>query len=358
MGGHMNADRSAPHYMQLPREVVVGEGSIREVAPMCDRLGLGRGALIVSGPKTYGLVGSSVSGLLSERGYSIRHTIVESADASEVERVKALISREGIRLVLGIGGGKSIDVAKLSSAGCGAQMISVPTAASHDGIASPYASIKGSDRPYSIRAQAPIGIVADTGVIGKSPFRLIASGCGDSIAKYTAVRDWKLAHDAKGEYYGDYAANLALMGSELVMERAASIAERDPDAIRTVVEALISCGVAMSIAGSTRPCSGSEHLFAHALELIARDPGLHGERCGLGTIMMAKLHGLNWRRIKQVLERIGCPTTASQLGVGEDEVVEALAMAHRIRPERFTILGESGLSREEARRLAEETGVI
>ncbi|MEM3462936.1 MAG: NAD(P)-dependent glycerol-1-phosphate dehydrogenase [Candidatus Bathyarchaeia archaeon] len=344
--------------MQLPREVVVGDGSIREIAPMCDRLGLGREVLIVSGPKTYGLIGELISDLLVERGYSVRHAIVESAEASEVERIKALMGREGIRLVLGVGGGKSIDVAKLSSAGCGAHLISVPTAASHDGIASPYASIKGSERPYSIRAQAPIGIVADTEIIGKSPFRLLASGCGDSIAKYTAVRDWRLAHEVKGEYYGEYAANLALMSSKLVMERATSIARRDPDAIRTVVEALISCGVAMSIAGNTRPCSGSEHLFAHALELVAKDPGLHGERCGLGTIMMAKLHGLNWQRIRAVLERIGCPTTASQLGVREEEVVEALSMAHKIRPERFTILGERGLSREEARRLAEETGVI
>ncbi|MEM2882575.1 MAG: NAD(P)-dependent glycerol-1-phosphate dehydrogenase [Candidatus Bathyarchaeia archaeon] len=354
----MSTDPSMPHYMQLPREVVVGDGSIREIAPMCDRLGLGREVLIVSGPKTYGLVGALISDLLGERGYSVRHSIIESAEASEVERIKALIGREEIRLVLGVGGGKSIDVAKLSSAGCGAHVISVPTAASHDGIASPYASIKGSERPYSIRAQAPIGIVADTEIIGKSPFRLLASGCGDSIAKYTAVRDWRLAHEVKGEYYGEYAANLALMSSRLVMERAPSIARRDPDAIRTVVEALISCGVAMSIAGNTRPCSGSEHLFAHALELVAKDPGLHGERCGLGTIMMAKLHGLNWRRIRAVLERIGCPTTASQLGVGEEEVVEALSMAHRIRPERFTILGERGLSRDEARRLAEETGVI
>ncbi|MEM2365093.1 MAG: NAD(P)-dependent glycerol-1-phosphate dehydrogenase [Candidatus Bathyarchaeia archaeon] len=354
----MSANLRAPHYMQLPREVVVGDGSIREIAPMCDRLGLGREVLIVSGPKTYGLIGELISDLLVERGYSVRHAIVESAEASEVERIKALMGREGIRLVLGVGGGKSIDVAKLSSAGCGAHLISVPTAASHDGIASPYASIKGSERPYSIRAQAPIGIVADTEIIGKSPFRLLASGCGDSIAKYTAVRDWRLAHEVKGEYYGEYAANLALMSSKLVMERATSIARRDPDAIRTVVEALISCGVAMSIAGNTRPCSGSEHLFAHALELVAKDPGLHGERCGLGTIMMAKLHGLNWRRIRAVLERIGCPTTASQLGVREEEVVEALSMAHKIRPERFTILGERGLSREEARRLAEETGVI
>lgn len=355
----MSSERKPPHYMQLPREVIVGDGSMREIPSMCDRLGFEGGeVLIVSGPTTYRLIGNSISGLLSDRGYSPRHTIVESADASEVERVKALIGREGIRLVLGVGGGKSIDVAKLSSADCGVPLISVPTAASHDGIASPYASIKGFDRPYSIRAQAPMGIVADTEVIRKSPFRLIASGCGDSIAKYTAVRDWRLAHEVKGEYYGEYAANLALMSSKLVMERAPSIAERDPDAIRTVVEALISCGVAMSIAGSTRPCSGSEHLFAHALELLAEDPGLHGERCGLGTIMMAKLHGLNWRRIKRVLETIGCPTTADQLGVGDEEVIEALAMAHRIRPERFTILGERGLSRDEARRLAEETGVI
>ena len=54
---------------------------------------------------------------------------------------------------------------------------------------------------------------------------------------------------------------------------------------------MISSGMAISIAGNSRPASGSEHKFSHALDMIAPKPALHGEQCGVGTIMMMYLHG-------------------------------------------------------------------
>lgn len=236
--------------------------------------------------------------------------------------------------------------------------ISIPTAASHDGIASTYASIKGAEKPTSIEAQAPIAIIADTRIIVESPYRLTASGCGDVIAKYTAVRDWKLAHRLKNEYYGEYAASLALMGAKLIMQNANLIHRAAEDILRTVLEALINCGVATSIAGSTRPSSGSEHLFSHALDQISPKPALHGEQCGMGTIMMAYLHGADWQHVRQALQMIGSPTTAEQLGIRDEYIIEALTHAHEVRPERYTILGERGLSKEAATKLAKITKVI
>jgi len=114
----------------------------------------------------------------------------------------------------------------------------------------------------------------------------------------------------------------------------------------------------MSIAGSSRPCSGSEHLFSHALEKVSPGKGLHGERCGVGTIMMAYLHKLRWRRIKAVLRMVDAPTTASELGVEGIDVVKALTIAHKIRPERYTILGERGLTQTSALKLARKTEVL
>ncbi len=114
----------------------------------------------------------------------------------------------------------------------------------------------------------------------------------------------------------------------------------------------------MCIAGSSRPASGSEHLFNHALDLVANYPALHGEQVAVGTIMMSYLHGIKWRRIKRIVKKLGLPTTAKELGVKDVDVIKALTIAHRIRPERYTILGESGLTWEAAEKLARVTGVI
>jgi len=313
---------------------------------------------VVTGRKVISIAGDTVLDSLKRAGFKSSTIIAENATTAQVSKVQREIRRIRPDIVVGVGGGKDIDVAKLGSRKSGLRFLSVPTAASHDGIASPLVSMKGLNRPYSYVAHSPIAIVADTSIIAKSPYRLIASGCGDVIAKYTAVRDWKLAHRIKNEYYGDYAAELALMSSRLVTRNANAIRAMTDSGVRTLVEALISCGVAMSIAGTSRPCSGAEHLFSHALTMIAPKPALHGEQCGVGTIMSAYLHGGNWQLVKEVLHRIGAPTTAKELGIDSEYIVEALTKAHAIRPERYTILGESGLTKEAAMRVGSVTGVI
>jgi glycerol-1-phosphate dehydrogenase [NAD(P)+] len=125
-----------------------------------------------------------------------------------------------------------------------------------------------------------------------------------------------------------------------------------------VVEALISAGVAAGIAGSSRPCSGAEHLFSHALEQLAPGVGLHGEKCGLGTIIMALLHGLDWQHLVAALRALGAPTTAAQLGVDPDLIVRALLLAPTIRPDRYTILAKKALDSQRARESAEAVGVL
>ena len=208
------------HRMQLPREVVVGRGTLELVGDICKKLGFSKTAFVVTGEKTVEIAGDRVIELLEKAGMKVRHILVSSPTLWNVRAVEMKIKIRRPQLVLGVGGGAKIDVAKLSSARCGIPYFSIPTTASHDGIASPLASIKGLAKPFSVMAQSPMAIIADTDVIMKSAHRLTASGCGDVVAKITAVRDWRLAHRVRGEYYGAYAASLALMSARLVMKNA------------------------------------------------------------------------------------------------------------------------------------------
>jgi glycerol-1-phosphate dehydrogenase [NAD(P)+] len=220
------------------------------------------------------------------------------------------------------------------------------------------ASIKSPDKPYSILAQSPLAIIADTNVIAQAPWRFVISGCGDVIAKFTAVKDWKLAHQEVNEYYGEYAASLALMSAKLVIENSKLIVSHKDEGLHVLLEALISCGVAMSIAGSSRPCSGSEHLFSHALDLVSTNHAMHGEQCGVGSIMTAYLFKSDWKKIRSTLKQMGAPTTASELGVKDSDVVKALELAAKIRPERYTILHKLNLNHDICEKTAKTTGVI
>jgi glycerol-1-phosphate dehydrogenase [NAD(P)+] len=260
--------------------------------------------------------------------------------------------------LIGVGGGSVIDVTKLAAYERSKIYISVPTSAAHDGMASPRASIKDKHGSISKTATSPTGVLADTTIISKAPYRMLASGCADVVSNLAAVKDWELAHRLKNEEFSTFAATLAKTSAKLLLDSALDIRSGFEEAVWQAVKSMITSGVAMSVAGNTRPASGAEHMFSHMLDRIAPGKALHGEQCGVGAILMMYLHGGNWEEIKYFLSTIGAPTTARELRIPKKKIVEALYCAQEIRPERYTILGEKGLTMDAAKKLAKITGVI
>jgi len=342
--------------VQLPREIHTGAGIIEETGSICRNLTFEGRVLVVSGPSTFKIGGEKAIESLQNEGFSVKTLVIDKASEEAVQEIQNVAQDASV--ILGIGGGKIIDSAKLASTRNGLQFISVPTAASHDGIASPRASIRNENGSISLKAQAPIGVIADTEIISKAPYRLLAAGCGDILSNYTAVLDWQLAYRLLNEDYSDSASALSLMSAKVLLEKVDAIKERHVESAAAVVKGLISSGMAISIAGTSRPASGSEHKFSHALDINAPKPALHGEQCGVGTILMMYLHGGDWKFIREALKTIKAPTTASELNMDSECIIEALTMAHTIRKERYTILGDRGLTKEAAEEIASETGVI
>lgn len=344
----------ASHVMELPRQIVIGEKNISDVGRFIADLASSRKVSLVSGDQVREIVQTKIErSLLKSKIKSVWH-ISTSNDIKSAKKTQREISKDKSDLIIGIGGGRSVDIAKMVAFNLKKQFVSIPTSASHDGIASPFVSLRG-DKPHSIIATAPLGVFVDIEVLKKAPKKLLASGCGDLMAKITAVRDWELARDDVGEYFGTYAANLASMSAKIVIEN--SKLGRKPD-VRMIVEALISSGVAACIAGSSRPCSGAEHLFSHALDYLVPGIGLHGEKCGIGAILISKLQGQDWKRIVSTLESVGAPTTARQIGLKPEILAKALVMAPSLRKERYTILNKVKMTEEKAISLAKSTGVL
>jgi glycerol-1-phosphate dehydrogenase [NAD(P)+] len=342
--------------MELPRLIVVGEKNITDIGDFLKSLSNPKKVSLISGIHVMKILKNKIEkSLASSKIKFVWHKTPPNQIAA-INQLQAKVKEDQSDLIVGIGGGRSVDVAKLLAFNLRKSAVSVPTAASHDGIASPFVSIK-SHKPHSVMATAPLGVFVDIDIIKKAPKRLLASGCGDLVANIIAVKDWELGRDRTGEYYGRYSANLALMSAKILMENSETFAKKGLDA-RIIVEALISSGVASCIAGSSRPCSGAEHLFSHALDKIVPRVGLHGEKCGIGSIMMAKLHGEDPKKIAKTLKNVGAPTTAKQIGLKKDELAKALIIAQSLRPERYTILKEVKMTRDKALALAKSTNVI
>ena len=353
-----NESFSKSKSMELPRSIVVGHDALLDVADVCIRIKVGKRAVIVADGTTMKIAGDKVVDLLEAKGYKVKEYLISDSTTDDVKSAEAFMKGRRADFALGVGGGKSIDVAKCASFNISIPFISIPTAASHDGVVSSRASLTHNGQRMSTAAQTPIAVIMDTRIIAESPYRLLAAGCGDIISNLVAVKDWALARNLRNEYYSSYAAALSEMAAKLLIENANTIKPRIEESAWFVCKALVSSGVAMSIAGSSRPASGSEHKFSHSLDRIAKKPALHGEQCGVGTIMMMYLHGGNWQSVRDALLTIGAPTTARSLGITDEELIDALIHAHEIAKERYTILGDDGLNYEAAERLARITKVI
>ena len=334
-------------WTQLPRDVLIGHQAILQLPDIIEDINPGSSVLLISGGTTREVAGNTIADILKDK-YDVRRFIVGKLNAETLKACSQASSSADF--LIGVGGGRVIDCAKIVSYKQGKQFISVPTAASHDGIISGRATLSTENGSVSVGAHPPIAVVADTGIISKAPHRLMASGCADIISNYTAILDWELAHRLRGEQISEYAIALSKMTAEILVKDANLIKPGQEEAAWIVVKALVSSGVSMAIAGSSRPASGGEHKFGHALERLAPGAALHGEACGIGSIMTMYLHGGDWREIRSSLASIGAPTTPRDLNIPDEVVVEALMEARNIRPERFTIL-DMGLTRESAENL-------
>lgn len=342
---------------RLPSFILISRNALERVGDVCSKLGISNNVLVVSDPTVIKITDDKISNSFQEYKIDYSIMLIDKSTKESVELVKNEIQKLESKVILGVGGGGVIDVSKLSAAQMNIPFVSVPTAASHDGIASPRAKINDI-APFSIEANGPIAIIADIDIISKAPYRLTASGCGDLIAKLTSVKDWELAHLRTNEKFNEDAAKLARESGESLIKNAELIRKRTFDGYKKVVAALINSGISMTLANSSRPSSGSEHLFSHKLDQIAKNHGYHGEQCGLGAILMMYLHGGDWEKIVETLKIVGAPTTARELKIERETIITALCEARELRKDRYTILDEKIMVPEVAEEVATITGVI
>ncbi|WP_033258000.1 MULTISPECIES: iron-containing alcohol dehydrogenase family protein [Kitasatospora] len=252
--------------------------------------------------------------------------------------------------LVALGGGKIIDAAKYAAARVGLPVVAVATNLAHDGLCSPVSILDNDAGRGSYGVPSPIGIIVDLDVIAKAPKRFVASGIGDAISNISACADWELSHAVTGEPVDGLAVAMARSAGENMLRHPGTL--DDPDLLTTLTEALVLSGIAMNIAGSTRPSSGACHEISHALvELHPKRPGQHGEQVGLGAAFACHLRGE--RELSGlIVERLrfhGLPVTADQLGFTDAEFTEAVHYAPNTRPGRFTILEHLDLSATDIR---------
>jgi glycerol-1-phosphate dehydrogenase [NAD(P)+] len=245
--------------------------------------------------------------------------------------------------VAGIGGGKTIDVTKFAAHMAGIPMVAVATNLAHDGIASPVSSLEHESGKGSYGVVPPVAVLVDLDRVRAGPPRMVRAGIGDVVSDLSAIADWKLAASDRGEYIDGLAVSLARTAAHAVLHQPGTI--RDTEFLTVLAESLVLSGMAMSVAGSSRPSSGGDHEILHAIDELFPGAGTHGELAGVGALFCAHLRGDagQFGLISACLARHGLPRIPADVGLSQAEFTKAVLHAPATRPGRYTILERLGL---------------
>lgn len=333
----------------------VGSGVMQELPGILRDLGASH-IFLVADNYTYEAAGRQVEQLLDQAGLAYHKRVFQTETPLVPNEyalgsvLAAMTSQDD--MLLAVGSGTLNDVTKYVSARTGVPYVIAATAPSMDGYASTVAPTILDGFKTTLPAVYPAAIVADVDILKDAPMPMLTAGFGDIIGKFTSLADWRLSHQLNGEYYCPEVAGVIEAAVETCAANAQALAQREPQAIRAVTEALILSGLAMGMVGVSRPASGAEHQMAHYWEMDALRRGeehpLHGNAVGVGTVLAASLYEMAAEYLPQgfaapdkgqilaCLQAAGSCADPKELGIRRELCLESLLHAMELR-DRFTV---------------------
>ena len=319
-----------------PLAVDIGPGAVAGLAPLLadKRISSGGHVTVAVGPGQ----GEEIASILRPQLENADIWMVEDGTVEAAMELGKRLRQGFYDAVVGIGGGRTLDVAKHAASVSGLPVVTVATSLAHDGIASPVASLEEGGRKSSYGVQMPIAVVVDLDYVRRSAPELRRSGIGDVVSNLSAIADWRLAERERGEPLDGVAVTFAHTAATSVLGRDGGI--DDDGFLIALAEALVLSGLAMATAGSSRPCSGSEHEIIHAIDHLFPGSASHGELAGAASLFSCFVRGDDELagEIDACLKRHGLPRTPADIGLDEERFAAAVLHAPATRPDRYTIL--------------------
>jgi glycerol-1-phosphate dehydrogenase [NAD(P)+] len=262
---------------------------------------------------------------------------VVSGSLASARELGAALRSTSIDALVGIGGGGTIDVAKYAAGLVGLPFVSVATTLTHDGLASPVAVLEADGHKGSYGVHAPIAVIVDLDYVAAGPLRHVQSGIGDAVSNLSAIRDWQLAQAVRGEAIDGLAVTMARTAGAAVLHSPQPTASIE--FLSTLADSLVLSGIAMTVAGNSRPCSGAEHEISHAINALYPNDRLHGETVAVGTLFASYLRqDPDLPTIDRCFRDRGLARLPEDVGLDDARFTAAVLAAPATRPGRFTIL--------------------
>ncbi len=289
LGKEINCGCGRTHATPLD-ELDIDRGALKRLPTYILRKGYKK-VYLVADTNTWEALGKEEAEELDKAGVSFSQYILPYTDLIPNEQSVGEVvihCPADCDLILAVGSGTINDMCKFISARLKLDYIILASAPSMDGFVSVGAALIVSHVKTTYDAHCPVAVFGDPDILAQAPMKMISAGLADILGKHTCLLDWKMAHLINGEYYCQEVAQMVRDALAVVTEEGPKIKDRNPDAVKAVMEALVLTGIAMYFTGNSRPASGCEHHMSHywemKFEMEGRKPVLHGTKVGINTI--------------------------------------------------------------------------
>ncbi|WP_040363470.1 glycerol dehydrogenase [Coprothermobacter platensis] len=332
----------------FPGRYLQGVGAMKTVGK--EALRFGDNALLIVDPYILKNVFSGVRPLVEKSvALHVEQFGGECSD-EEIERLSEICKRNGCNVVIGMGGGKTLDTAKATAFSLRLPVVIVPTTASTDAPCSALAVIytkEGQFKRYLPLPQNPNLVLVDTEVIANAPVRFLIAGMGDALSTYFEAESChqKYAPNMSGNVGSFTAYALARLCFDTLMEYgpAAKIA-CETKVVTPALERIVEANTLLSGLGFESGGLAAAHALHNGLTVLEdTHEYYHGEKVAYGTLASLFLTDKPMHTIDRVYtfcEIVGLPTTLSGIGLSKVSDAELMKAAEAACAEGETIYNE------------------
>ena len=322
--------------MIYPSKYVQGPGEMGKLGAYAE--GYGSKALVLISNSGYKRIQATLDAGFAGSGCAPVYDFFNGeCSKNEIARLQGIMDEQGCDLVIGIGGGKTLDTAKAVAFYKKTPVLICPTIASTDAPCSALSVIytdAGVFEEYLFLPANPNMVLMDTDIIAKSPVRLTVSGMGDALATYFEARACQIsgaANCASGQVTGAAMALAKLCLDTLLDEGLKAKLALEAGACTPAVEKVIEANTLLSGLGFESGGLAGAHAIHNGLTVLEECHHMyHGEKVAFGTLTQLVLENVALEELEETYQfciDLGLPVTLGQLGIKEVTPEKVMAVA-------------------------------
>lgn len=315
-----------------PAQVLRGNQALEQSGEAIARLG--KRPLVVGGDRTLASLASKLKPVLEQQqlSYSSASYSPDCSEASLSALQEAATSHQA-DLIIGIGGGKALDTAKLLAYQCQLPIVTIPTSGATCAAWTALSNIYSDEGAFLYDVplnHCPDLLILDYNLIQTAPQRTLIAGIGDALAK------WYEASVSSGSSPVTLiiaAVQQARVLRDILFQKSAdALKEPGSEAWREVVDATVLLAGVIGGLGGAQCRTVAAHAVHNGLtHLLSAHDALHGEKVAYGILVQLRLEEMLQgnqlaasarQQLLKFYAEIGLPQTLEDLGLGNITLAE------------------------------------